>query len=63
VDVLRDHLKQVVSIHQLMFQRLLFENDTTEMDLAELFNDAGKTYLRISQQISEKYSSFHSLPD
>jgi hypothetical protein len=46
-----------------MFQRLLFDEDAvTEMALAELFKDVGKTYLRISEQISENCSR-HSLQD
>ena len=46
-----------------MFQRLLFDEDAvTETALAELFQDIGKTYLRISEQISESCSR-HSLQD
>jgi hypothetical protein len=63
VDFYRSHLRQVVAIHQAMFQRLLFDEDAvTEMALAELFKDVGKTYLRISEQISENCSR-HSLQD
>jgi hypothetical protein len=46
-----------------MFQKMLFEEDSAvEIALAELFRDVGKTYLRISQQISENCSR-HSLQD
>lgn len=63
MDFYRSHLKQVVTLHQAMFQKLLFEEDTAvEMTLAELFRDVGKTYLRISDQISENCSR-HSLQD
>lgn len=63
MDFYRSHLRQVVTIHQAMFQRLLFdENAATETALAELFQDVGKTYLRISEQISESCSR-HSLQD
>jgi hypothetical protein len=57
VDFFREHLKQVVTIHQAMFQRLLFE-ETSEVgpDLADLFSDVGKTYLRISERLNESRS-------
>lgn len=57
VDFHRAHLRQVVTIHQAMFQKLLFEEDAVPgTTLAELFRDVGKTYLRISEQISENRS-------
>src|SRR4051812_29637013 len=60
---LRSYLKQVVSIHQAMFDKLLFAEDTAlGPDLAELFEDVGKTYLLLSERITEK-SSLHSLQD
>jgi hypothetical protein len=63
VDFYRSHLREVVTIHQAMFQRLLLDEDAaTETILAELFQDVGNTYLRISEQISERYSR-HSLQD
>lgn len=63
VDFFRSHLKQVVTIHQAMFQKLLFEDDSAVgLELAELFQDVGKTYLRISERISENASQ-HSLQD
>jgi hypothetical protein len=47
-----------------MFQKLLFEEDAAVgRDLAELFEDVGKTYLRISKRISEDCSSLSSLQD
>ena len=54
MDFSRAYLRQVVSIHQAMFERLLFDEDASVgEDLAELFQDAGKTYLRIAERISE----------
>ena len=54
MDFSRAYLRQVVSIHQAMFERLLFDEDAAVgQDLAELFQDAGKTYLRISERINE----------
>jgi hypothetical protein len=47
-----------------MFERLLFAEDATvSQDLAELFRDAGKTYLQISERINETHLSQHSLQD
>jgi hypothetical protein len=64
VDFSRTYLKQVVAIHQAMFDRLLFADDATvSIDLAELFQDAGRTYLQIAERINESYLSHHSLQD
>lgn len=64
MDFYRAHLRQVVTIHQAMFQKLLFEEEgDVQIDLAELFKDVGKTYLRISERISESRVSEHSLQD
>jgi hypothetical protein len=63
VDFYRLHLRQVVAIHQMMFQKLLFEEDSAiGQDIAELFQDVGRTYLQISERISESCSN-HSLQD
>ena len=60
----RIYLKQVVVIHQAMFERLLFAEDAAvSLELAELFRDAGKTYLQISERINETCLSHHSLQD
>ena len=64
MDFFRSYLKQVVSIHRIMFEKLLFEeNSAVGPELAELFQDVGKTYLQISKRISEDCSSRHSLQD
>ena len=64
MEFFRSHLKDVVTIHQTMFEKLLFEEDTTVgPELAELFRDVGKTYLRISEQIGDKYASPHLIKD
>jgi len=64
VDFSRTYLKQVVAIHQAMFEKLLFAEDAAvNLDLAELFHDAGKTYLQISERINETCLSQHSLQD
>jgi hypothetical protein len=60
VDFSRTYLKQVVSIHQAMFEKLLFDEDAAvEQDLAELFQDAGKTYLRIAARINDDCLQIH----
>jgi hypothetical protein len=47
-------MKQVVAIHQAMFEKLLFDEDpAASLDLAELFHDAGTTYLQIADRINE----------
>ena len=57
VDFYRLQLRQVVTIHQAMFQKLLFEEDSAvRLELAELFQDVGKSYLQISERISENCS-------
>ena len=64
MDFSRIYLKQVVAIHQAMFDRLLFAEDAAvSPELAELFHDAGKTYLQISERINETCLSQQSLQD
>jgi hypothetical protein len=64
VDFSRTYMRQVVAIHQAMFERLLFdEGAVVSLDLAELFHDAGRTYLQISERINETCLSQHSLQD
>jgi hypothetical protein len=64
VDFSRTYMKQVVAIHQAMFEKLLFAEDAAmSLDLAELFHDAGKTYLQIAERINETCLSQHSLQD
>jgi hypothetical protein len=64
VNFYRAHLKQVVSIHRIMFEKLLFEEDSdVGPELAELFEDAGKTYLKIAERISDRSHSRESIQD
>jgi hypothetical protein len=64
VDFSRTYMKQVVAIHQAMFEKLLFDEDAAvSLHLAELFRDAGRTYLQISERINETCLSQHSLQD
>ena len=64
MDFSRTYLKQVVAIHQAMFERLLFADDATvSLDLADLFHDAGRTYQKIAERINETCLSQHSHHD
>jgi hypothetical protein len=46
-------LRRIVSIHTVMFQKLLLEEDGLPLELAALFEDVGNRYLDISERISE----------
>ena len=47
-----------------MFEKLLFEDDSdVGPELAELFEDAGKTYLKIAEGISQRFLSHQSVQD
>lgn len=64
MDFSRTYLKQVVAIHQAMFEKLLFKEDgAVGLELAELFHDAGKTYQQIAERINETCLSQHSFQD
>lgn len=64
MDFSRTYMKQVVAIHQAMFEKLLFDEDAAvSLDLADLFHDAAKTYLQISERINETCLSRQSLRD
>jgi hypothetical protein len=64
MDFSRIYLKQVVAIHHAMFERLLFAEDAAmSLELAELFDAAGKTYRQIAERINETCLSQHSLQD
>ena len=51
LGLLHARLKQVVTIHNAMFEKLLFKQQTLPRELTELFADAGATYLKISQEL------------
>jgi len=55
VEFLRSYLKQVVTIHHAMFEKLLFAGEGVPLELAELFEDAGNTYIDISEKISQEH--------
>ena len=55
MDYFRSYLQQVVTLHTATFQKLLFEGEGVPLELAELFEDAGNTYISISENISKHY--------
>lgn len=55
VDHLRAYLQQIVTLHTAMFQRLLFEGEGVPLELAELFEDAGNTYITLSESVSKHH--------
>jgi hypothetical protein len=64
VDFFRTNLKQTVSIHRAQFEKLLFEEDSdVGPELADLFRDAGKTYLQIAERISARCESRQAAED
>ncbi len=59
VDFFRSYLKEVVTIHHVMFHKLLFQGNGVPLELAELFEDAGNVYLDLSEEISRRYAGIH----
>lgn len=55
MDYFRSHLLQVVTLHTALFKKVLFEGKGVPLELAELFEDAGNTYLGFSESISRQY--------
>ncbi len=48
----RSHLQQIVALRTAMFEKLLFDSDSeVPVELAELFEDTGNVYLRLSESI------------
>ncbi len=50
-EYFQTYLQQVVTLHTAIFQKLLFESEGVPLHLAELFEDAGNTYLDLSDDI------------
>ncbi len=47
----RKELRQIVSTHKMMFEKLLFQEEELPPGLSELFEDVGNRYLDISDRI------------
>lgn len=56
-EVFRSELKQIVRIHQVMFEKFLCDPGEVAPNLADVFQDAGATYLRIAERITALSSS------
>jgi hypothetical protein len=50
-DVVLRELRDAVTIHTQAFRRLLFDQPASVRVLADLFCDAGQTYLRLSANL------------
>ena len=46
------HVREVVTIHRIMFERLLFQEERPTLALAELLEDAANTYMDFAAEIS-----------
>lgn len=46
------HVKEVITIHRIMFERLLFQEERPTLALAELLEDAANTYMDFAAEIS-----------
>ena len=55
VETVRAEIAQVLTLHQAMFQKLLFERSALPLELAELFEDAANVYLGFSEAISAQH--------
>lgn len=52
----RSHLQQIVALRTAMFEKLLFDSDSdVPVELADLFEDTGNVYLRLSESICRRY--------
>lgn len=56
-EYFRSQLQEVVTLHTMMFDKLLFEGQELPLELAELFEDVANTYLTFSEKISNEYLS------
>jgi hypothetical protein len=55
-------LRDVLAIHQMMFDRLLVDEDLFARELAELLEDVANRYLDLSEEISTRYRQKHGMP-
>jgi hypothetical protein len=59
-DMAQLTLRDVLAIHQIMFDRLMVDEDQFALELAELLEDAANRYLDMSEDISERHRQKHS---
>lgn len=55
-EYFQTYLQQVVTLHTAIFRKLLFESEGVPLDLAELFEDAGNTYLDLAEDIVQHHA-------
>lgn len=55
VSSFQAQVKQVVTIHQAMFDKLLADHVDLPLELAELLEDAANVYLNLSEEISQRH--------
>jgi L-ascorbate metabolism protein UlaG (beta-lactamase superfamily) len=54
-DMAQLSLRDVLAIHQMMFDRLMVDEELFALELAELLEDAANRYLDLSEEISARY--------
>jgi hypothetical protein len=51
------YLKQVVTLHRAMFEKLLFQEPAVAPELASLFAETGRIYLEIAADLERRYGA------
>ena len=54
-ELFRARLRQIVTIHHVQFEKLLFEEDTLPPELGQLFEAAGTTYLQLAKEFEKHH--------
>jgi len=60
VSYFNQSLREIVSIHEDAFKKLLFEKVDIPLELAELFEHVGNRYLDFSIEISAAHNEYQS---
>jgi hypothetical protein len=55
IQALRVSLMEAITVHTVIFEKLLFQEQDLPLDLAELLEDVGNTYINFSESISRIY--------
>jgi hypothetical protein len=54
-QLFRARLKQIVSIHRVQFEKLLFEQGTLPPELGQLLEATGTTYLQLAKEFERHH--------